>query len=354
MSKIVISGYYGYNNAGDELILKSMVDDLRALSPNIEITVLSVKPCETSQKYSVKSVNRFNLFSIISELLKCKMLVSGAGGLFQDTTASLSLWYYLTIITLAKILNKKVFIYAVGIGEVKRLLNIFFIKNCFNMVDLISVRTEYDKRILESFMVVKPITVTADPVFGLEMKIFKKKISENKKKIGIILRKTKYWKKDIEIFSKLSKTLIEKLNAEIVLIPFQKSADLELLEVIKKRADPKISLIVWENIEDILKVYSELDFIVSMRLHGLILAIKYNIPFVPISRYSKLTNLMHTIGEKDFLHQYDELTAENIYTQITNKMSVNNEILSKNFNKIKYLEIESKKTAKLCISLLDN
>src|SRR3989339_1324471 len=83
MSEIVISGYYGYNNVGDELILKSIVNDLKTLNPDITITVLSVKPKETSRKFNVKSINRYNICSILVELVKCKMLISGSGGLFQ-------------------------------------------------------------------------------------------------------------------------------------------------------------------------------------------------------------------------------------------------------------------------------
>ncbi|OGS45651.1 MAG: polysaccharide pyruvyl transferase CsaB [Elusimicrobia bacterium RIFOXYD2_FULL_34_15] len=353
MSEIVISGYYGYNNVGDELILKSIVNDLKTLNPDITITVLSVKPKETSRKFNVKSINRYNICSILVELVKCKMLISGSGGLFQDTTASLSLWYYLTIINIAKILNRKVFIYAVGIGGIKRSFNKFLIKSCFNKVDFISVRTDYDKNILESFMINREIIVTADPVFGIVLPIKIKDNQQKVKKIGIIIRKTKYWKEDTEIFSKLSEILTEKPGTEVILIPFQKSSDLRILETIKKKSNAKISILLWENIEDILNLFSQLDLVVSMRLHGLILAIKYNIPFVPISRYSKLINLMKTIEEKNIL-QATELNAENIYTQITNKISNKNDILIKNNDIIIKLENNAKKTANLCISMLTN
>ena len=31
MSNILLSGYYGYNNAGDEAILKSIIQNIRAI-----------------------------------------------------------------------------------------------------------------------------------------------------------------------------------------------------------------------------------------------------------------------------------------------------------------------------------
>lgn len=41
MIRILISGYYGFNNIGDESILRAVVDNLRGRLENIEITVLS-------------------------------------------------------------------------------------------------------------------------------------------------------------------------------------------------------------------------------------------------------------------------------------------------------------------------
>ena len=41
MIRILISGYYGFNNIGDESILSAVVENLREKLEDIEITVLS-------------------------------------------------------------------------------------------------------------------------------------------------------------------------------------------------------------------------------------------------------------------------------------------------------------------------
>ena len=39
--KVLLSGYYGFYNIGDEAILKSIIEALRNEDPNIDIVVLS-------------------------------------------------------------------------------------------------------------------------------------------------------------------------------------------------------------------------------------------------------------------------------------------------------------------------
>ena len=69
--KMMISGYYGFNNTGDEAILTSMVRAFKEKIPQIKIVVLSQNPLQTSQAYQVKAINRLHLISILNCLRKC-------------------------------------------------------------------------------------------------------------------------------------------------------------------------------------------------------------------------------------------------------------------------------------------
>jgi polysaccharide pyruvyl transferase WcaK-like protein len=61
--KIVICGNYGAENLGDELILEGMLETLRAVSPDAEITVMSGNPKETKwlykARYGMEAVAKF-------------------------------------------------------------------------------------------------------------------------------------------------------------------------------------------------------------------------------------------------------------------------------------------------------
>ena len=113
--KIVISGYYGFNNSGDDALLLSMIDDLKTVVDKGNITVLSKKPQETERVYGVRAVSRYNIFLLLKNIFNCDLLISGGGTLIQDATSTKSLLYYLMIIRIAQMFGKKVMLYASGI-----------------------------------------------------------------------------------------------------------------------------------------------------------------------------------------------------------------------------------------------
>ena len=97
MNDILISGYYGFKNSGDDALLQAIVNDLKEYKSDVKLTVLSNSPEETERIYKIKAVSRLNPFSVIGAILKSKMLLSGGGTLIQDRTSTKSLIYYLAM-----------------------------------------------------------------------------------------------------------------------------------------------------------------------------------------------------------------------------------------------------------------
>ena len=118
MYNILISGYYGFNNIGDESILRTVIDNLREKLPQVDITVLSQSPAQTAEKYGVKAAARMSLWGILRSVWRCDLLLSGGGSLLQDATSGRSILYYLFILRLAQLLGRQTFIYSQGIGPI--------------------------------------------------------------------------------------------------------------------------------------------------------------------------------------------------------------------------------------------
>ena len=119
MSRIVVSGYYGSKNAGDEAMLAAMLEVLGDLDPKLHITVISADPEDTRKRHGVDAVSWLGLPAIIRELRQADLLISGGGSLLQNVTSRRSLYYYMGIIFLAFMAGLKVMLYAQGIGPIR-------------------------------------------------------------------------------------------------------------------------------------------------------------------------------------------------------------------------------------------
>ena len=111
---ILLSGYYGFDNTGDEAILLAITRELVARGHRVN--VLSNAPGETARTYGVRAAPRLHPLSLLSAVASCDLLLSGGGGLLQDGTSARTLTYYLGLIRLAKRLGKKAAVFNQSAG----------------------------------------------------------------------------------------------------------------------------------------------------------------------------------------------------------------------------------------------
>ena len=164
--KVVISGYYGANNFGDEAILETIVQRLKKY--DADIIVFSTNPQKTSQIHKVNAVNSFDLFDVFINIIKSDVLISGGGSLLQDVTSLKSLFYYLFVLITAQIFGKNTLIFAQGIGPIKNkfgeILTKFVLKKC----NAITVRDDKSLFLLRSWCL-NNTQLVCDPLFDLEL-----------------------------------------------------------------------------------------------------------------------------------------------------------------------------------------
>ena len=352
--KIMISGYYGFNNTGDEAILKSMVRAFKKKIPQIEITVLSQSPLQTSQTYQVKAINRLHLIDIIRWLRDTNLFISGGGGLLQDSTGKgWSILYYLGLILVAKIFKVPVMIYAQGIGPVNKQINKKLIKWILNKVDLITVRDNFSKELLENLGVMKPsIYVNSDPVFLLKKKNIDHTIDNypyiqglNKScdhpLVGISVREYESNGSDSKrIFAQVADYLIENYKAKIIFLPFKFDEDVhvseKILSLMKNKAEVlKIKL----EPEELLSVLSRLSLMVGVRLHSIIFSSMANIPFIAFNYDPKVKYFLEDLGLSELLLEIDESTSlKNIQEKIEYVRENNDKIKDILLKKVNNLE----------------
>ncbi|MDD3599544.1 MAG: polysaccharide pyruvyl transferase family protein, partial [Firmicutes bacterium] len=84
--RVLVSGYYGMGNLGDEAVLAAFVEHAKKIDPEATCVALSGEPRETSEAYGIEAVPRASLGAIVREIRRADIVVSGGGSLLQDVT----------------------------------------------------------------------------------------------------------------------------------------------------------------------------------------------------------------------------------------------------------------------------
>ncbi len=315
---IVISGYYGFANSGDEAVLHSILSALRGAATSVGMrinpVVLSGNPAETKRIHQVDAVNRMRPKELIRAINHADAFISGGGSLLQDVTSRKSMIYYLAIILIAILFRKKVYIYAQGIGPIRsRRWFAPFIRFLFARSQLVSVRDLQSKKLLISYgLTEQSIEVVPDPVMGMGMTMessiqlpHQHLPNHTRKKVAVSVR---FWRKDREELKQIASAIastLRNVNADVFLLPFHLPTDVEASQYLLKQmiemgiSSEQIKLHPGaEHPQELLSFISSCDILVGMRLHSLIYAATTGVPVVGISYDPKIDEFLQQIGER--------------------------------------------------------
>lgn len=305
MTKYVISGYIGFDNFGDEAIAKVLISHLKSKDAK-KITVLSSNPEKTAKLYDVCSVN---FLRFVRPIWESDVLISGGGSLLQDITSLKSLIYYLVIILTALLLNKKVVIFAQGFTPFRTKIGKFLTRFVLKYCELIYVRDAKSQEILKGLNLESKLL--SDPVFGMEVPSLKVKQG-----VGVQLR----WFHSFtsEFMENLANEIAKRFPYEkIKLYSLQDTMDLPVLiefsNILKKRG---IDFEIYKNlnVEDVINELSKLEYLIGMRFHANLVAVKAGVKVLGINYDIKVLSLAQYVGfpviglaEVSFEREFDEL-----------------------------------------------
>ncbi len=335
MKKIVVAGYYGYRNSGDDAILHSICQDLRQLNQNNQITVLSNEPNLTMKEYPVHAVYRFSLLKVIRALKQSDLLLLGGGSLIQDMTSTRSLYYYLGLLWIAMLFKKPIIIYANGIGPLVHRYNRPFTRWTLNRVNVITLRERLSKEALSLLKITKPqIEVTADPVFNLQIKkeqsineiLHREKIPTDKPLFGVMFRSWNNQSHYVATMARICDALVETYDCYIIFVPMKYPSDLTVAIDINAAMEHKGTILEHRyNEETLINFMGHMDLMLCMRLHAMIYGALEHVPMLgfnydpKVEYYAKELGIpyvkdMKSIDMEDVLSMIHEvLTHREVY-----------------------------------------
>lgn len=301
---IVISGYYGFQNAGDDALLASIVHGLK--QRNIRrISVLSRKNSQPAE--GVRAVSRFRFPAVMREIRRAGLLVSGGGSLLQDATSTKSLLYYTWIMRYAHRVGTPVMVMANGIGPLRRPENRRRALRALRDADFISVREESSRDELIAMGVdAKRIRVTADPVFLLPAVLPPEASPAEKPYLVVSLRERAGGAEKGEDPAALQeavvtalKTVCREQDLAVVFLPMQPRYDEAICHRAAQRlreAGLRASVVSDLRFPQISALCRDAEAVIAMRLHALIFAAAEATPTVALSYDPKIDGLMAYLG----------------------------------------------------------
>ena len=324
---VVISGYYGFCNAGDDALLSHIADGLRARGIR-RIAALSKRGSEPAE--GVRAVSRFHVLSVLRTIRRAKLLISGGGSLLQDATSTKSLWYYTTVIRAVKRAGVPVMILANGIGPIQKPSNRRRAADAVRLADYVSVRENASARELTDMGIpAERIHVTADPVYRTAAG------SETRTDNGTLvlsLRETADGRNSAGIEDTAVQALTEicrSYSLTAVILPMQPSHDREICVRAAARLSEsgvEVTLAERADREEMQNILRQTRVVVGMRLHSLIFATAAGVPSLALSYDPKVDALMEYLGMEEYVLPAFETDAELLKKTLADLLSRREEI----------------------------
>ncbi|WP_051009265.1 polysaccharide pyruvyl transferase family protein [Thermaerobacter subterraneus] len=344
---VVLSGFYGAGNAGDEAILDAVLRQLRQRGYE-DITVFSIRPEETARTHGVKSVYRGwrrDLLAKARALGRAGVFISGGGGLLQDTSRTFLLRgpvpYYLMIASWARLAGCWVLFLGHGVGPLRGRWARFLTRWLASQADVITTRDEGSLHLLEQVGVRRPVReLLADFVFSLPRpgagakplaQIFDPPFDPSGLGRGagparrLITVSVRSWPGQDRFFPELaaflSHVLATRPDVEVVLVPMEGRLDHEasqrLADLIEEGPagghGPRVRILpATLTPAEIEAVVAGSWLAVGMRLHFLIFAVRAGVPVLALNYDPKVAGVLGRLGLDRYVYDLETVSAKDL------------------------------------------
>ena len=308
-NQVLVAGYLGFGNYGDELLWQTFSSELQRKFPQLEIKILLGQPRKCPHNWH--GVLRSEWYRLHETIFTSRALIFPGGGVLQSETSLKSLVYYSYLIALAKLAGAKVLLPGQGIGpwgkSRERFSGLFSIfAELFETIDYLTVRDEPSRDYYEQLLGFSP-KVSADMAFlNSHISVVPAQEAKTDIKLAVVLRNSVPESEKIcRIFLEIAK---EVENLTIIPVVFQSEDEQvwlrsgwegELATAFAERPD----------------VFEDADLVVSMRLHGCIVACAKAIPWLGIAYDPKVSGFAEACNWK-FCFKPEEIDRAFIENQL--------------------------------------
>ena len=344
---VLLFGYYGRQNLGDEIMLTVLVERLRGLWPDCRI----VATCHDDEsRLSVLGIEKISDFSVA--IAECDVLIVGGGSQFHDVGPGgwRGPWSILRVIRAARRRGKKVVLLSIGFGPLVTLRGRLMSWASAWLADLVTVRDPASAVFLERGWVSRDkVHVTADLSFLFydrsncpQTEVLNRIRALPRPRLGVNVfghldtsgRVTRHSVQSTRddgtrqaVFAEALDRVIEQTGGSVVFVAGQGAVDGhdydEAAHVLSrmKHAERAINLGYDRQPGAYFPVLESLDALVAMKLHVLVLGYMAGLPILGIEYQSKIREVLRYAGVEtviDMATLSADVLADSIKTLLGN------------------------------------
>lgn len=329
---ILIAGYYGFGNLGDEAILSVLLLDLAEAVGNHRPIVISGDPSASETLHGIEAIHWREFGSIVDLIADARLLVLGGGGLFQDywgvsfdeilTVRQQGLSYYASLVTVAQLLGVPHVAHGVGVGPLRteegRDLAKFILGSAVSISvrDLLGASEVFALGLGQDASSVHvgsdlALRIPQFPSVHPALPTKQRKGGESLKILGVNLR---YW--DVEMDPKAMEAAIaegldrwlDRRGWKVLFLPFQADPDaryendLAVIERVRSRMRhrARTNMTIAANPSEVGGAIERCDLFLATRYHSALLALLARKPTAVLSYDPKCQALFEDLGIGDF------------------------------------------------------
>ena len=325
--RAVIVGWYGYGNVGDELLLDAT---LKYFDSRFDSFVYQ-SPVDLKKKNSspFPLQNKKDLLRLAKLIVFSDAILLGGGSYLRDVSSKNSLKVKLLLLFLGIIFRKPIYFFGSGLGPFSYNRETWLLKFVFSKVKFPAVRDINSAKLYKQICGKEAMVVPDSVIWYLSNTA---PVSVSNGKIGFALREwhdsnmedkqSSFYQIFIDQLASFMKTLPSGTIANGIV--FHNSTkdtfacDQKVYEdVLRQLVNEKTAINIQyleSNLEDVTNKYNEIEILIGMRLHSLIIGAVFKKKLIAISYDPKVKSFMESIGLGEFVIEFEEFTAEKLNT----------------------------------------
>jgi polysaccharide pyruvyl transferase WcaK-like protein len=314
--RVLTVGPHGGFNRGDELILRCVISDLRALGHSV--TAMSADPMATERQHGVPAVRAPDLkrarFGELRAIRGFDAVVVAGGEQVQDGRYGNFGWGLLPtlahVVRHATAVDVPVMLWALGASQLHSPVLRLMFRRWVGLARAATARDDASASWFRRYGFPDDrLSLAADPVFALDREDHRTARAFARRQLGVtddaelivyapandLRGPTRY----VDAWADVLRADVKQRGARVVLLLMdrQRAYDQRLLERASLRADGLLAHLDGAMSDaDLIRTIAGADLVVGARMHALIIAATQGTPFLALGRSAKVTAVARDLG----------------------------------------------------------